>query len=124
MGALEQLERRPRVPCHRDFSPHNWLWDETRQDISIIDFEHSNPDVWLCDVVKLFLELWLDHPHLENAFWRGYGRRESPQEKQLRKQLTALDSLITLVWGLEHKEQERIERGWRALKALGFTSTS
>src|SRR5690606_14148538 len=40
-----------RVPCHRDFTPGNWLWDG--ETLAVIDFEHARPDLALVDLAKL-----------------------------------------------------------------------
>ncbi len=61
----------PRVWCHRDFHPRNWLWDGST--LVVIDFEHARPDHPTWDLVKLAVEVWPRHPALREAFREGYG---------------------------------------------------
>jgi Ser/Thr protein kinase RdoA (MazF antagonist) len=63
------------VPCHRDYTPRNWLVKDGVQ--SVIDFEHARLDVWLADLARLHLGIWPDRPDLKEAFLVGYGRQLS-----------------------------------------------
>lgn len=92
-----------RVPCHRDFSPRNWLWSE--DGLRVIDFEHARPDLWLTDVVKLDHGSWVDRPELRTAFWRGYARPPSGLDLERLKALQILYAISTVVWAREHGDE-------------------
>ncbi|MEZ4320403.1 MAG: aminoglycoside phosphotransferase family protein [Myxococcota bacterium] len=116
------------VPCHRDFSPRNWLVDDHGQ-LGVIDFESSHPDCAMVDLVKLVQGPWLDDPSLEPAFWKGYGRTPGPED---RARLDALDLLVavsTVVWARDHHDatfeafgRTQIDR-WLASHADGPSRT-
>ena len=63
------------MPCHRDYTPRNWLVKDGVQ--YVIDFEHARLDVWLADLARLHLGIWPDRPDLKEAFLAGYGRQLS-----------------------------------------------
>ncbi|MCA9565100.1 MAG: aminoglycoside phosphotransferase family protein, partial [Myxococcales bacterium] len=88
-----------RVPCHRDYSPRNWLigpGDPFR--FSVIDFGHSKADTWLYDVIRLVDgSHGFGEPEMQ-AFWEGYGRHPNKAELGLLDGLLWLHALGTLVW--------------------------
>ena len=106
-----------RVPCHRDFGPRNWLWDE-HDGLSVIDFEHARPDLWWVDVQRLVDEAWLADPGLEGAFWRGYGRQPTADERALGQALSALYAVGTVVWAVEHGDDAFEALGRSVLRRL------
>lgn len=61
-----------RVPCHRDYTPRNWLVDADT--LYVVDFEWSRLDVWVSDLARLHLGIWATRPDLREAFMSGYGR--------------------------------------------------
>ena len=61
------------VPCHRDYTPRNWLVGDGA--LSVVDFEWSRLDVWVSDLARLHLGVWPDRPDLGEAFLGGYGVR-------------------------------------------------
>jgi Ser/Thr protein kinase RdoA (MazF antagonist) len=73
--ALSGLASPGQVPCHRDYTPRNWLVNDGVP--YVIDFEHARPDVWLADLARLHLGIWPDRPDLKEAFLAGYGRQLS-----------------------------------------------
>ena len=87
-----------RVPCHRDFGPRNWLWDDAAG-LSVIDFEHAQPGIWWVDVNRLIDESWHADPGLEDAFWLGYGRRPDAHERRLGDALRLLYAVGTVASG-------------------------
>ncbi len=107
-----------RVPCHRDFGPRNWLWDEAAG-LSVIDFEHAQPDVWWVDVNRLIDEAWHADPGLEDAFWAGYGDRPEAHERQLSDVLRLLYAVGTVAWGAEHGDAPFEAQGRAVLQRLG-----
>ena len=107
-----------RVPCHRDFGPRNWLWDEAAG-LSVIDFEHAQPDVWWVDVNRLVDEAWHGDAGLEHAFWFGYGRRPGADERRLGDALRLLYAVGTVAWGAEHGDAPFEAQGRKVLRLLG-----
>lgn len=76
--ALASLPKPARVPCHRDYTPRNWVIDNGR--VQVIDFEDAGADAWLTDIGRVTIGYWRDEPHLTDAFLDGYGRRLSTDE--------------------------------------------
>ena len=115
--SLEQLGA-VRVPCHRDYSPRNWLVDLSGGNVqlSVIDFEHARPDHWLVDVERLYAGGW--DSSLEDAFWQGYGRVLSELERKVLRQRLALSALSSVVWAREHGDADFERQGRRQLAAL------
>ncbi|WP_434420760.1 aminoglycoside phosphotransferase family protein [Nannocystis pusilla] len=60
-----------RVPCHRDFTPDNWLLGA--DGLCVLDFEHARLDAPEADLVKLCANVWPDRPDLAEAFFAGHG---------------------------------------------------
>ena len=117
VGELDLADAR-RVPCHRDFGPRNWLWDDAAG-LSVIDFEHAQPDVWWVDVNRLIDESWHADPGLEDAFWVGYGRRPDGHERGLGDALRLLYAVGTVAWGAEHGDAPFEAQGRAVLRRLG-----
>jgi Ser/Thr protein kinase RdoA (MazF antagonist) len=112
------LSRVRRVPCHRDYGPRNWLWDD-EHGLGVIDFEHSLPDLWWADVGRLIDEGWYGQPALEEAFWDGYGRIPSAEERALGDAFRAMTALGTISWARAHQDTDFERQGWRVLQRLG-----
>jgi len=107
-----------RVPCHRDYTPRNWLVALTgnRVQLGVIDFEHSRPDFWLFDTEKLAASGWREAS--ERAFWAGYGRTLTPDERRLLEHHAALTALSTVVWASEHRDADFEAQGRGQLTRL------
>lgn len=107
-----------RVPCHRDYTPRNWLVEISgkRIRLSVIDFEHSRPDFWLFDTERLAASGWSEAS--ERAFWAGYGRTLTPDEQSLLEKHSALTALSTVVWAREHHDTNFEAQGWAQLTRL------
>jgi hypothetical protein len=107
-----------RVPCHRDYSPRNWLVEISGKSIrlSVIDFEHSRPDFWLFDTEKLASSGWSGVA--ERAFWEGYGRTLMLPERRLLERHAALTALSTVVWARERRDTAFEAQGWAQLSRL------
>ena len=102
-----------RVPCHRDFTPDNWLWDG--HSLGLIDFEHARLDLALVDLAKLVVGSWDRRPALELAFFEGYGRRLSAKECTQLRSVVVLHGVASLAWGLRHHDLGFVAEGHRAL---------
>lgn len=120
--ALPFLRSLHRVPCHRDYTPRNWLWNEDK--LTVIDFEHSRPDLWFLDIERLWRDQWLKHPQLREAFLSGYGRELTPDEESTLERLAALGALTTIVWAHEHNDQAFESQGRNTLNRLKHIASS
>lgn len=90
-----------RVPCHRDFSPRNWMIRDGR--FGLIDFEHAAPDIRWVDFVRLAEDAWR-HPGTRKAFVSAYGRPWSEQDAVRFSGLVWLHALSTWVWAAHHRD--------------------
>ena len=106
---IDLLDAPRRVPCHRDYTPRNWLWDGAR--LTVIDFEHARPDYYLHDVARLYGEHWHVDARRAEAFWRGYRRAPTRAEGAYLRAYAALQAVSTVEWAVRH--------GDRAFEATG-----
>ncbi len=118
--ALRQLARRP---CHRDYTPRNWLVGPA-DELSVIDFEHARPDLYLVDFERMFSGLWRRQPELSEAFMEGYGRPLSGDELELLERTSPLAALSTVVWAREHGDEAFEAHGRDILSWLGAADAS
>ena len=99
--ALAELEKVPmRVPCHRDYTPRNWLVDGER--LRVIDFELARPDVWVNDLARLDSGAWQGRPELRAAFLEGYGRVPDAEDEVVFAACAALTAIWLVVRGREY----------------------
>jgi Phosphotransferase enzyme family len=104
------------VPCHRDYTPRNWLARDGVQ--YVIDFEHARLDVWLADLAWLHLGIWPDRPDLKDAFLAGYSRQLSDTDHAILQDLAALTATWLVVKAREIR-QPALEDAFRtALQRL------
>ncbi|NVB43066.1 aminoglycoside phosphotransferase family protein [Pseudenhygromyxa sp. WMMC2535] len=117
--ARVDLEGVARVPCHRDFGPHNWLW--TGEQLAVIDFEHARADLPAVDFAKLWAGAWRSKPELGQAFSRGYfasscGRQNIAQISEGAFSCAlALHGLASLAWGMRHADADFEAEGRHAI---------
>lgn len=90
--ALVGLGSPVKVPCHRDYTPRNWLIGP--DSLCVIDFEWVRPDVWISDLARLHLDIWQYRPDLRDAFLRGYGRQLDDTDQAILQGC----SVLTAVW--------------------------
>ena len=95
VATLSGLPCPGQVPCHRDYTPRNWLVKDGVQ--YVIDFEHARLDVWLADLARLHLGIWPDRPDLRQAFLVGYGRQLSDTDHAILQGVSALTSTWLIV---------------------------
>ena len=118
---LNQIKR---VPCHRDFWRRNWIWTKANGGepegvhLSVIDFEHARPDLFVFDFMKLWSDCWLSDPQLEQPFWDGYGRRLTSQENTLLNTCAKLHAVQTMIWSAEHQYATFFAQGEQLLAAV------
>ncbi|PCC71410.1 Ser/Thr protein kinase RdoA involved in Cpx stress response, MazF antagonist [Nannocystis exedens] len=101
-----------RVPCHRDFTPDNWLL--AADGLHVLDFEHARLDAPEADLVKLHADVWPDRPDLAEAFLAGYGPL-TPDATARLDVLLALHAVATLAWAERHADPAFEALGRRAL---------
>lgn len=121
--ALPVVRKTRRVRCHRDFTPRNWLVstvEDQPERLTIIDFEHSIPDLYLVDMQRMWPTLWQQRPDLRQAFFEGYGRVLSDEEEGALKATMAMWGLTTAVWAREHGDVQFEQDGLHALRLLGL----
>ena len=112
------------VPCHRDYSPRNWLVAENDGglDWSLIDFERARHDFMYFDFQRMWPDHWRDRPDRRAAFFRGYGR-ELTKDEEHRLRLTVLRTCVgTVSWARTNGDPafeawarqtiERLRREW------------
>ncbi len=115
LADLGAFEGEVRVPCHRDFGPHNWLVVPSGR-LVVLDPEHARPDHWLADVVKLAADHWSETPELECAFSRGYGRPLEVEDRARLRVWTVGHALTMVVWGARHADPDLSMQGRRVLR--------
>lgn len=101
-----------RVPCHRDFTPDNWLWGDPC--LRVLDFEHARLDAAELDLVKLRADLWPARPDLARAFLDAYGPLSADASARLDV-LLALHAAATLAWAARHRDPHFQALGERVL---------
>jgi hypothetical protein len=100
----------PRVWCHRDYTPRNWL---TGPDgLRVIDLEHAMPDAAAWDVARASCQL---SPAAFAAFSDGYGQLPDPRQLHLMRWLFAAG---TVQWGEDHGDGAFAAEGRRWVAAL------
>lgn len=112
---LDAFAGAARTPCHRDFTPDNWLSSGTGS-LTVLDFEHARLDAPEVDLVKLRAEVWLGRPDLAAAFLAGHGALTTDQAARLDV-LLALHAAATLAWADRHVDATFRARGRQALAA-------
>ncbi|MGP3950784.1 aminoglycoside phosphotransferase family protein [Streptomyces sp. 7N604] len=110
---------RPQVVAHADFQPRNWLWDEEQQLLRVIGFERTcvEPAVRrdLCRLEYGFLHA---RSGLRSAFYEGYGRELTADERRACAAYAAVAAVSALRWGIEHRDLETVEQAHAMLGRL------
>ena len=88
------------VPCHRDWQPRNWL---TAPDgsVAVIDFGNSRVGHWFQDFERMWWTEWRTGPELGHAFFEGYGRKLSEDDRTQLRATSILWLLTMVVWADE-----------------------
>jgi Ser/Thr protein kinase RdoA (MazF antagonist) len=115
-SALDALPKPARVPCHRDYTPRNWVIDGGR--VQVIDFEEMSPDAWLTDIGRMRYGFWRDEAHLTDAVLDGYGRRLSDDETAVMTFLFAVTAVRLMVLGAELGKHNLVARTREVLDDL------
>jgi Ser/Thr protein kinase RdoA (MazF antagonist) len=104
------------VPCHRDYTPRNWLVRDGVQ--YVIDFEHARLDVWLADLARLHLGIWPDRPDLKRAFLVGYCRQLSDTDHAILQGVAALTATWLVVKARDIRQPDLEDAFRTALQRL------
>lgn len=87
------------VPCHRDYSPANWLVAPDGTWAGVIDFEFAHWDVAAADWTRYPDWDWIERPDLVEAFFDSYGQQPSAETQIQRLVGLVAYSLSAIVWG-------------------------
>jgi hypothetical protein len=101
VAALDGIPCTGLVPCHRDYTPRNWLVNGGA--LYVIDFEWSRMDAWISDLARLHLGVWANRPDLREAFLSGYGRHVGDADREILHGC----AVITAVWLLIKAHETR-----------------
>ena len=101
VAALEGIACPGLVPCHRDYTPRNWLVDAGA--LYVVDFEWSRLDVWISDLARQHLSAWTNRPDLQEAFLTGYGRSLTDADRCILRAC----GVLTAVWLLIKARETR-----------------
>lgn len=116
---VQALVHRPcpvKVPCHRDYTPRNWLVEAST--VYIVDFEWSRLDVWVSDLARLHLGIWSTRPDLRDAFLRGYGRELADADRAILHGCAVLTAVWLLVKAHETRQPSFEDASRTALQCL------
>jgi len=93
--ALNAIGSATMVPCHRDYTPRNWLVHDGL--VSVIDFEWARLDAPAGDLARMHLAIWAGRPDLEEAFFDGYGRGLDAQDRIVLDSYAALTAIWLII---------------------------
>jgi len=115
-ATVPMLAERPRVPCHRDFTPRNWLVEGGRW-IAALDLEHARADLAEADLARLASRVWTARPDLRAAFVAGYRAADGPADPDAPwlVGLRTLDAVATIGWAARHDDAALEAEGRAAL---------
>ncbi len=121
------FDRSNRVPCHRDFSPRNWIWESTVDDtagaLGVIDFDHYRPDAMMWDFIRVVDEYAAFDSPRWRAFIKGYGRPLSDVEQAQLAQLSLINAIGTIIWACQYDDRPFEAWGRRILAQRLHTFT-
>lgn len=104
------------VPCHHDYTPRNWL--VLGGAVHVIDFEWSGLDVWVADLARLHLGIWVSRPDLQQAFLEGYGQDLGGTDRRLLHGCAVLTAVWLVVKAHETRQPDFEEASRTALLRL------
>ncbi|MFH8492112.1 phosphotransferase [Streptomyces longisporoflavus] len=84
-----------------------------------VGFERSRFAPVVQDFVRMACEVWPDRPDLRTAFFRGYGRELTAQERHVLKCLAALDAVRDLTRSEERDREQEQEKEQAQARARG-----
>jgi hypothetical protein len=97
------------VPAHRSNHPAHWLYHPTRG-VALVGFSKSEYDPWIVDAVRLTRDYWGYSPELERAFFSGYDRTPSAEDRLVLRVRCLTDALTTWAHVNEGKASQHARR--------------
>ena len=111
VAALAAVTSAVQVPCHRDYTPRNWLVHDGA--VRVIDFEWARLDTPPADLARLHLGAWEGRPDLRAAFLDGYGRQLDDTGHAILRGCAALTA-VWLILKARETGQPSFEKASRA----------
>ncbi|WP_152364833.1 phosphotransferase [Microlunatus speluncae] len=110
IGAISGLPA-PRIgSIHNDNQPRNWIIADDGT-LGMIDFGRAQIDLYVRDFERMVFAEWRDRPDLSAAFFDGYGRTLSADERALINCRGAYQALGTVVWSRRHGDPDYERHG-------------
>ena len=102
------------VPTSEDFTPGNWLADQSGDLVAVIDLENMFWGDPMTPFTRLVLDYFPENPEGEQAFYNGYGCR--PPEEHIEKARVGwiIYAASYTIAGAESSNTRDSERGRRA----------
>ena len=105
------------VPTHGDWQPRNWLIDAGT--VKVIDFGRFAWRPASSDFCRLAAQQWRRNPHLEQAFFDGYGG--DPRSPDQWRLFAVHEAIGTAVWAFQVGDAPFEQQGHRMIQeALGL----
>ena len=99
------------VPTHGDWQPRNWLWSGT--ELRVIDFGRFGFRPATSDFCRLAVQQWRHRPHLEKAFFQGYGG--DSRDVELWNVALLREAVSTAAWAYQAGDPAFEQQGHRML---------
>jgi Phosphotransferase enzyme family len=109
--SLHEHGRVELVPTHGDWQTRNWLVDDGT--IRVIDLGRAELRPRLTDFARLARREWEGRPHLETAFFDGYG--SDPREPNAWRATLLREAIGTAVWAYMVGDRGFEEQGHRMI---------
>ena len=109
------------VPCHRDYSPRNWMVDE-HGTLRVIDFGLAGWDLAVRDFSRLAHRIWLFRPELREAFFAGYGRQLDEVEDRQLDGFVVMSAVRVMLRAHNQNDRAAVQRERRLLARLNAVS--
>jgi len=110
-------EELPVVYRHGDYATRNWMWDAPHRH-GVIDFQKSGHGLAVEEFVWLYGAVWATRSDLEAAYFNGYGRALTDNERQALFLFTTRLGVSYLHTGITKKRTMLIDRGHLVLDRM------
>jgi Ser/Thr protein kinase RdoA (MazF antagonist) len=114
---LESLPPALMVPCHGDYTAHNWLVDASGT-LRVIDFGNARWQTPALEFARLYFGPWWYRPDLAGAFFEGYGRRPDDRELEFVRHRVVVHAVQVIAFGLRRSSQRHVDFGRARLDEL------
>jgi Phosphotransferase enzyme family len=105
-----------RVPCHRDYTPRNWVVADRR--VHLVDFEEMRPEAWMVDLGRMAIGWWFSERQLMDAVLEGYGRTPSSDELEVMRRCYLVTAIRLVVLGTRYRKLEFVAATRQRLQEL------